>query len=152
MEMLLSKLLPLFKTNTQILLVILRVEEIVIASISDPMALILQYGSTSKKRPNNIVIGRTYDHHIYDLVEVGVENFKPMSSFTYDKKVAPHIGSKPFIAFIGEGFESVDELKHLKEVLLDLLRGEVFSVSIHIFSSELFKATNRSMFLIYVGG
>lgn len=156
MEMLLSKLLPFFKTNTQILLVILRVEEIVIASISDPMALILQYGSTSKKRPNNIVIGRTYDHHIYDLVEVGVENFKPMSSFTYDKKVAPHIGSKPFIAFIGEGFESVDELKHLKEVLLDLLRGEVclchFSVSIHIFSSELFKATNRSMFLIYVGG
>lgn len=125
MEMLLSKLLPFFKTNTQILLVILRVEEIVIASISDPMALILQYGSTSKKRPNNIVIGRTYDHHIYDLVEVGVENFKPMSSFTYDKKVAPHIGSKPFIAFIGEGFESVDELKHLKEVLLDLLRGEV---------------------------
>ncbi|OAY42849.1 ribosome production factor 2 homolog [Manihot esculenta] len=86
---------------------------------------IFVYGSTSKKRPNNIVIGRTYDHHIYDLVEVGVENFKPMSSFTYDKKVAPHIGSKPFIAFIGEGFESVDELKHLKEVLLDLLRGEV---------------------------
>lgn len=82
-------------------------------------------GSHSKKRPNNLVIGRTYDHHIYDLVEVGVENFKSMESFSYDKKFAPHIGSKPFFAFIGEGFESVEELKHLKEVLLDLFRGEV---------------------------
>ena len=85
----------------------------------------MQFGSHSKKRPDNLVIGRTYDHHIYDLIEVGVENFKSMESFTYDKKLAPKVGSKPFIAFIGEGFESIDELKHLKEVLLDLLRGEV---------------------------
>ncbi|XP_010270793.1 PREDICTED: ribosome production factor 2 homolog [Nelumbo nucifera] len=83
------------------------------------------FGSHSKKRPNNLVIGRTYDHHIYDLVEVGVENFKTMDSFSYDKKIAPHVGSKPFFAFIGEGFESIEELKHLKEVLLDLFRGEV---------------------------
>ncbi|XP_059656734.1 ribosome production factor 2 homolog [Cornus florida] len=85
------------------------------------------YGSHSKKRPDNLVIGRTYDHHIYDLVEVGVENFKSMESFSYDKKWAPQIGSKPFFAFIGEGFESVEELKHLKEVLLDLFRGVVVS-------------------------
>jgi ribosome production factor 2 len=85
----------------------------------------MQFGSHSKKRPDNLVIGRAYDHHIYDLVEVGVENFKPMESFKYDKKLAPQIGSKPLIAFIGEGFDNVEELKHLKEVLLDLLRGEV---------------------------
>ena len=87
--------------------------------------LVLQFGSHSKKRPDNLVIGRTYDHHIYDLVEVGVENFKPMASFEYDKKLSPKAGSKAFIAFIGEGFDNVEELKHLKEVLLDLLRGEV---------------------------
>ncbi|KAJ8754050.1 hypothetical protein K2173_001948 [Erythroxylum novogranatense] len=86
---------------------------------------IFVYGSTSKKRPDNLVIGRTYDHHIYDLVEVGVENFKPIGSFKYDKKLSPQPGSKAFITFIGEGFEIVDKLKHLKEVLLDLLRGEV---------------------------
>lgn len=84
-----------------------------------------QYGAHSKKRPNNLVIGRTYDHHIYDLIEVGVENFKTMESFSYDKKLAPRVGSKPFFAFMGEGFESVEELRHLKEVLLDLFRGEV---------------------------
>ncbi|XP_017696384.1 ribosome production factor 2 homolog [Phoenix dactylifera] len=83
------------------------------------------FGSHSKKRPNNLVLGRMYDHHVYDLVEVGVENFRPIESFEYDKKITPRIGSKPFFAFIGEGFESVEELKHLKEVLLDLFGGEV---------------------------
>ncbi|CAN1201020.1 Ribosome production factor 2 homolog [Linum perenne] len=86
---------------------------------------IFVYGNTSKKRPDNLVIGRTYDHQIFDLVEVGVENFKSMSSFKYDKKIAPRSGTKPFITFVGEGFESVDELKHLKEILLELFRGEV---------------------------
>lgn len=85
----------------------------------------MQYGSHSKKRPNNLILARTYDHHIYDLVEVGVENYKSMESYVYDKKLAPLLGSKPFFAFIGEHFESSEELKHLKEVLLDLFRGEV---------------------------
>ncbi|KAG9154717.1 hypothetical protein Leryth_014210 [Lithospermum erythrorhizon] len=85
------------------------------------------FGSHSKKRPNNLVMGRTYDHHVYDLVEVGVENYKSMDSFSYDKKLTPHVGSKPFFTFIGEGFESVQELKHLKEVLLDLFRGEIIT-------------------------
>uniref|UniRef100_A0A0E0PPQ7 Ribosome production factor 2 homolog n=1 Tax=Oryza rufipogon TaxID=4529 RepID=A0A0E0PPQ7_ORYRU len=87
--------------------------------------ILFQYGSHSKKRPNNLVLGRTYDHHIYDLVEVGVENYKSIESYVYDKKLAPKLGSKPFFAFIGEHFESVEELKHLKEMLLDLFRGEV---------------------------
>ncbi|KAF9590874.1 hypothetical protein IFM89_039183 [Coptis chinensis] len=83
-----------------------------------------QVGSHSKKRPDNLVLGWTYDHHIYDLVEVGVENFRSMDSYSFDKKIAPKVGTKPFFAFIGEGFESVEELKHLKEVLLDVFRGE----------------------------
>ncbi|CAA6673994.1 unnamed protein product [Spirodela intermedia] len=62
----------------------------------------------------------------YDLVEVGVENFKTMKSFSYDEKIAPRMGSKPFFALIGEGFESSGELKHLKEVLLDLSGERVF--------------------------
>ncbi|VVA98555.1 unnamed protein product [Arabis nemorensis] len=83
------------------------------------------YGSHTKKRPDNLVLGRMYDHHVYDLIEVGIENFKSLLSFSYDKKIAPHEGSKPFICFTGEGFENVQELKHLKEVLIDLFRGEV---------------------------
>ena len=86
---------------------------------------LLVYGSHSKKRPNNLVFGRTYDHHIYDLVEVGVENYKSIESYAYDKKLAPKLGTKPFFAFIGEHFESANELKHLKEMLLDHFKGEV---------------------------
>ncbi|KAF8085356.1 hypothetical protein N665_0670s0004 [Sinapis alba] len=86
---------------------------------------IFVYGSHTKKRPDNLVLGRMYDHHVYDLIEVGIENFKSLLSFSYDKKIAPHEGSKPFICFNGEGFENVPELKQLKEVLTDLFRGEV---------------------------
>lgn len=94
-------------------------------SLTNNIFSMCQFGSHSKKRPNNLVLGRTYDHHIYDLVEVGIENFRSIESFDYDKKLTPKIGSKPFFAFIGEEFETVDELKHLKEVLLDIFRGEV---------------------------
>ncbi|KAJ3681163.1 hypothetical protein LUZ60_015652 [Juncus effusus] len=83
------------------------------------------YGSHSKKRPNNLVLGRTYDHHVYDLIELGIDKFRSMESFEFEKRLAPKIGSKPFFAFIGELFETQEELKHLKEVLLDLFRGEV---------------------------
>jgi len=87
-----------------------------------------------------------YDFHVYDLIEVGIENFRGMESFDYDKKIAPKEGSKPFMAFIGEGFESVNELKQLKEVLLDLFRGEVrlcFSFSFTFFCWQL-DYVNRS--------
>nr|AAM63614.1 unknown [Arabidopsis thaliana] len=86
---------------------------------------IFVYGSHTKKRPDNLVLGRMYDHQVYDLIEVGIENFKSLRAFSYYKKFAPHEGTKPFICFIGEGFENVSELKHLKEVLTDLFRGEV---------------------------
>ncbi|KAI5060114.1 hypothetical protein GOP47_0024534 [Adiantum capillus-veneris] len=83
------------------------------------------FGSHSKKRPHNLVIGRMYDHHVYDLIEVGVEQFEPMVTFGGAKKYSPQEGSKPCLVFIGEGFEQDDQLKHLKEILIDVLRGEV---------------------------
>ena len=38
-------------------------------------------GSHSKKRPNNLVLGRLFDFHMYDMVELGVRGFAPLSSF-----------------------------------------------------------------------
>ena len=32
------------------------------------------FGSNSKKRPNNVVIGRLYEHQLLDMVELGIEN------------------------------------------------------------------------------
>lgn len=38
-------------------------------------------GSHSKKRPHNLVLGRMYDFHLYDALELGVEDFKGIRDF-----------------------------------------------------------------------
>lgn len=38
-------------------------------------------GSHSKKRPHNLVIGRMFDFHLYDALELGVEEFKAIKDF-----------------------------------------------------------------------
>ncbi|KAK4316034.1 hypothetical protein Pmani_012779 [Petrolisthes manimaculis] len=74
----------------------------------------------SKKRPNNIVIGRMFDHHLLDMVELGVENYAPLSEFKNAKVAA---GTKPCMVFCGTEFEDVTEFKILKNLLIDFFRG-----------------------------
>ena len=38
-------------------------------------------GLHSKKRPNNLVFARTFDHEVMDMLEVGIEMVKSMSEF-----------------------------------------------------------------------
>ncbi len=38
-------------------------------------------GGHSKKRPHNLILGRFYDHRLYDLLELGVEGYKSIQSF-----------------------------------------------------------------------
>ncbi|CAM6086697.1 unnamed protein product [Calypogeia fissa] len=83
------------------------------------------FGSHSKKRPNNLVVGRMFDHHVYDMIELGVEKFKSIDSLGGGRKSAPQSGSKPCFVFIGEAFDTKPEFQHLRELLLDFFRGEV---------------------------
>lgn len=81
-------------------------------------------GSHSKKRPHNLVLGRFFDHRLYDVLELGVERYQGIKDFTQAAKLV-QLGNKPCFAFVGEGFESVPELRMAKSLILDFFRGDV---------------------------
>jgi hypothetical protein len=44
-------------------------------------ASLFMFGSHNKKRPHNIVMGRHFNFHVYDMLEFGVTEFKSISDF-----------------------------------------------------------------------
>ena len=77
-------------------------------------------GNSNKKRPDNLILGRLFDHKMLDMVEFGIENFKSISDFEGDK--IP-LGTKPCLLFSGSLFETHDELKRIKNLFIDFFRG-----------------------------
>ena len=47
------------------------------------------FGNSNKKRPDNLIIGRLFDHKMLDMMELGVENFKSMQDFSTEKIFPP---------------------------------------------------------------
>jgi ribosome production factor 2 len=78
------------------------------------------FGSHSKKRPHNLVVGRMYDFHVLDMIELGIEKFTPFSSF---KSKSCILGSKPCLVFAGDPFETEPEFIRLKNIFIDFFRG-----------------------------
>ena len=78
------------------------------------------FGNGNKKRPNNLILGRFYDHKMLDMAEFGVENFKSIADFPGDKIPA---GTKPCLLFSGALFENNEDLKRVKNLLIDFFRG-----------------------------
>jgi len=79
------------------------------------------FGSHSKKRPNNLLLGRLYDGHIFDMFETGIENFKSIHDF---KSATVQMGVKPILSFSGDGFQQDETLKRFKNFLIDFFRCE----------------------------
>eukprot|EP00124_Ichthyophonus_hoferi_P004955 Ihof_evm2s623 gene=Ihof_evmTU2s623 len=79
------------------------------------------FGSHSKKRPSNLVLGRMFDHHVLDMVEFGVEKAISVAQFKAETTV---LGAKPCFLFNGDLFETNEDLKHIKFLLLDFFHGE----------------------------
>jgi len=90
-------------------------------------ASLFSYVSHSKKRPQNLVIGRLFDFQILDMMEMSVDaaTFKPMASFEGKRQAVVRIDSKPMFIFQGSEFESNADLKTFKNLLLDYFRGQV---------------------------
>jgi len=44
-------------------------------------ASMFMYGSNQKKRPNNIILGRTFDGQLLDMIELGIVGIKQLNEF-----------------------------------------------------------------------
>jgi ribosome production factor 2 len=80
--------------------------------------------STNKKRPNNLVLGRTFDHQILDMVEVGILSYKSIQDYggSVPKK---RIGSKPLMLFLGDLWQQDSKCQKMQNLLIDFYRGDV---------------------------
>lgn len=78
-------------------------------------------GLHSKKRPNNLVLARTFDNDIMDMLELGIEHVKSLREYAATK-FAP--GQKPLFHFSGELFDTHPLYQQLRSVILDFFRGE----------------------------
>ncbi|KAI9091843.1 Brix domain-containing protein [Phlyctochytrium arcticum] len=74
----------------------------------------------SKKRPHNLTFCRMFDYQLLDMIELGVEAGVPMDTFKSTKSA---IGHRPLILFSGDAWDTTDELRTLKSILLDMYRG-----------------------------
>jgi ribosome production factor 2 len=62
------------------------------------------FGSNSKKRPNNIVLGRTFDWKVLDMVEFGINSFQSIEDLSNSIDIPYQI--KPFVIFQGDLWET----------------------------------------------
>jgi len=81
------------------------------------------HGSHSKKRPHNITIGRLFNFHMLDLLELGIVDYKPIDDF--NSGVFPQIGSKPCFTVIGSQFQTDSDYNLAANLFIDFFRGEI---------------------------
>lgn len=85
-------------------------------------ASLFVFGSHNKKRPNNIVMGRTFDGHIMDMIEMGVSSYKGVDEF---RGLAKAVGSKPVMLFEGELWDTDEKYGKLRNLFIDFFRADV---------------------------
>mmetsp|Transcript_37841 Transcript_37841/g.87615 ORF Transcript_37841/g.87615 Transcript_37841/m.87615 type:complete len:345 (-) Transcript_37841:48-1082(-) len=81
------------------------------------------FGSSSKKRPARLILGRLFDGALLDMQEFGIEEYKSMMNFRGSASSDAMTGAKPLVVFQGAGFENDEHLKRAKSLLLDYFGG-----------------------------
>ncbi|KAJ9582866.1 hypothetical protein L9F63_022790, partial [Diploptera punctata] len=84
-------------------------------------ASLFMFASHNKKRPHNLTLGRVYDRHILDMIELGIEKYKALKEFKTEKV---SLGIKPCLLFTGELFEHNHEFKRIKSLFVDMFKRE----------------------------
>lgn len=82
------------------------------------------FGSSSKKRPGNLVLGRLFEHELLDMVELGIKSYKGLQEFKNDK-----IGTcvKPCLVFNGPQWAQSEELRRLKSLFIDAFHRDTIN-------------------------
>lgn len=83
-------------------------------------ASLFAFGSHSKKRPDNLVLGRLFDGHVLDMAEFGIDKFVSMTTIQGPKCAE---GIKPVLIF--NGFSEDPSLQRIQNLLIDMFRGPV---------------------------
>ncbi|XP_045468554.1 ribosome production factor 2 homolog [Harmonia axyridis] len=78
-------------------------------------------GSSSKKRPENLVAGRMFNYSLLDMFEFHVENVEHLEDFKSNKIL---LGLKPCLVFNGPKWDETAEFKQLKSLFIDLFHRE----------------------------
>lgn len=78
-------------------------------------------GSHTKKRPHNLVLGRTFDGHVLDMFEFGIDNFESLESIKGFKK---SLGSKPSLVFLGDQWSADASYERIRNFFIDFFRGD----------------------------
>jgi ribosome production factor 2 len=79
----------------------------------------------NKKRPHNLIFGRTYDRRVLDMVELGVTLFRSMTNDYGGSVPKKRIGSKPLLIFQGDVWTNEADYRNLQNLLIDFYRGDV---------------------------
>ncbi|ALC47880.1 CG7993 [Drosophila busckii] len=79
------------------------------------------FGSTSKKRPDNIIIGRIFENEVLDMFELGIRRYQAIAEFKNEK-----IGAcvKPCLVFNGPKWAQSEELRRLRSMFIDMFQRE----------------------------
>lgn len=87
-------------------------------------ASLILLASHSKKRPNCLTFARMFDGHVLDMQELLVQEYTPISSFKGDK---PPAATRMMYSFNGSLFETDEEHRMLKNIIIDFFRNDISS-------------------------
>ena len=85
-------------------------------------ASLFAMSSHNKKRPNNIILGRTFDRRLLDMVELHIMRYRSTNDFPELPKKRP--GSKPLLHIVSDPWQSDPDHSRLQNLLVHFYKGD----------------------------